>query len=92
MLQFLIFLLLLSGEQPVSLHLLLFWDFFFLLLSLIQFLIDSALTSEYCWRLVVIGYTTGLTVTLLGYYTLSEYYRGKGSPKFLYTTCIQLNI
>ena len=39
-------------------------------------LIDSVLASEYRWRLVVGWYTTWLTVRLLGYYTLSEYYRG----------------
>ena len=39
----------------------------------------------------MVWYTTRLTVRLLGYYTLLEYYRGKGSPKFLYTACVQLN-
>ena len=79
------FLLLLSGELPVSFVYCCF-GIFLLTVTYFFVLIDSVLASEYCWRLVVSWYTTWLMVRLLGYNTLSEYYRGRG----LQSSCILL--
>ena len=85
MLQFLIFHLLLARELPVSF---VYCGFGISLVTVTYFpiRIHSVLASEYRWRLVVSWYATWHTVRLLGYYTLFEYYRGRG----LQGSCILL--
>ena len=76
MLQFLIFLLLLSGELPVCFCIYCCYGISLVTVTYLSVLIDSVWLLNTIWRLVVGWYTTWLTVRLLGYYTLSEYFRG----------------